>query len=86
MAFQDFLKREKHVVLNAQSRNFRIAKWIVISIVLLILYEQKGIVASLSLFVFSAFIGTCLHFFLRYKTEGWTKSWGPYKRIALNDE
>ena len=86
VTFKDFFEREKHVVLNGQSRNFRIRKWIVILLVAIALYFWKGLgTVALTLLVCAA-LGVCLHFFLRWKTEAWTKSWGPYKRIRLNGE
>jgi uncharacterized protein YndB with AHSA1/START domain len=86
MSFKDFYKREKHVVINAQSKNFRIAKWAVIILIAIVLYAWKGWFFVAILFVVCAVLGTTLHFFLRWKTEGWTKSWGPYKRIPLNGD
>lgn len=86
MNFKEFFRREKHVALNAQPRGFRIAKWIVILAVAGVLYIWKGIVFVAVLFLVLGIAGTCLHFFLRWKTEAWTKSWGPYKRIPLNGE
>ena len=86
MTFKDFYKREKHVVLNAQSRNFRIVKWIVIVAIAIALYVWKGLLVVLLLLLICAIAGTSLHFFLRWKTVGWTKSWGLYKRIKLDGE
>jgi hypothetical protein len=43
-----------------------------------------GAVGLLLLLLFLA--GICAHFFFRWKTEVWTKSWGPYKRILFEGE
>lgn len=86
MAFKDFWRREKHVALNAQPRNFRIIKWIVIVLVAALLYLWKGPLVVVVAFLTCCAIGICLHFFLRYKTAGWSKDWGPYKRIQLDGE
>lgn len=86
MTFKKFWAREKHVALHAQSRRFRIIKWIVILIVAATLYWWKGWNAVLVLFLIGAVAGVTLHFFLRYKTDVWTKSWGLYTRIRLNGE
>lgn len=83
MTFKDFWMREKHVALNAQSRRFRIIKWLVILTIAALLYWWKGWIAVVSLTLFCVIAGTTLHFLLRWKTDGWTKSWGPYKRIPL---
>jgi MFS superfamily sulfate permease-like transporter len=82
----DFWRREKHVALNAQPRNFRIAKWITIFLIAALLYWWKGLFAVAFLFLSCVVVGTCLHFLLRWKTKGWTQSWGPYKRIKLDGE
>lgn len=84
MKFKDFLKREKHVALNAQPPLFRLFKWIVILTIALLLFLWKGIVAVGSLFGILIVLGTSFHFLLRWKSKGWTQSWGPYKKIPLN--
>ncbi len=86
MTLKQFLNREKHVALHGQPKSFRIKKWVVIFIVATGLYIWKDWLITLEVFLACALLGICLHFFLRYKTNGWTKSWGPYKRIKLNDE
>ncbi|OGG69041.1 hypothetical protein A3C20_03535 [Candidatus Kaiserbacteria bacterium RIFCSPHIGHO2_02_FULL_55_25] len=86
MTLKDFYNREKHVALNAQPRNFRIAKWIVIVLVAGVVYAWKGLAAVGIFLLVCAALGTSLHFFLRWKTDAWTKSWGPYKRIRLDGE
>lgn len=86
MTFKEFFRREKHVALNAQPKAFRVAKWIVILCVATLLYLWKGVVVVGLLLGTLAVLGTCLHFLLRWKSKGWTESWGPYKKIPLNDE
>lgn len=86
MTFGDFFKREKHIALNAQPKSFRIAKWIVIILILIGLTVWKGWIIALIFFIACACAGVILHFLLRWKTNGWTTSWGPYKRIPLEGE
>lgn len=86
MTFTDFWRREKHVALNAQTRKFRIIKWIVIGIVGTVLYMWEGWGVVIKVFILGGIAGITLHFFLRWKSDGWTKSWGPYKRIRLDGE
>ncbi len=86
MIFREFIAREKHVALNAQSRKFRIVKWIVILLIATALYRWKGMNAVVTFIAIGAIAGVILHFFLRWKTDEWTKSWGPYTRIPLNGE
>lgn len=86
MTLKNFYEREVHVAMNAQPRNFRIIKWITIVILGSELYAWKGLAVVGTVLLACGALGVCLHFFLRWKTEAWTKSWGPYKRIPLNDE
>ncbi len=86
MRFREFWKREMHVALHAQSARFRVVKWVVILSGSVALYFWKGLSAVVEVLVFLAVFGVCMHFFLRWKSDGWTKSWGPYKRIRLDGE
>lgn len=86
MSFRAFWKRETHVALHAQSARFRVVKWVVILSGSAALYLWKGFSAVVEVLVFLAVLGVGMHFFLRWKSEGWTKSWGPYKRIRLDGE
>ena len=86
MTFKDFFEREKHIVVHGQSRSFRIRKWVIILLIAGVLYVWKGIATVALVLLACGALGVCLHFFLRWKTEAWTKSWGLYKRIRLNGE
>lgn len=86
MGFKEFWKRELHVALHAQSVRFRVVKWVVILVVGTALYLLKGFNALAEVLLFLAVMGVGLHFFLKWKSGGWTKSWGPYKRIKLDGE
>ena len=86
MTFKDFYKREKHVALNAQSRKFRIVKYIVLSVIAGIVYAWKGLDTVGTLFILLFIVAIVIHFLFRWKTDAWTKSWGPYKRIPLDGE
>ncbi len=86
MTFKEFFKREKHIVLHGQSRRFRIIKWIVILSLAFLLFKWKGALVVGYTFAALAVLGISLHFLLRWKSKGWTQSWGPYKKIPLNKE
>ena len=86
MSFRNFYEREKHVIVHGQPRNFRIAKWLIIVIAAAFLFRYFGWQITLIAFLCCAGAGVILHFFLRWKSDGWTKSWGPYKRIKLDGE
>ncbi len=81
--FKQFIKREKHVAMNAQPFVFRLIKWIVIITILILLILWKGWIVAGLVFLGLALTGTCVHFFLRWKTKGWTEPWGPYKKALL---
>ena len=85
MTFKDFYRREKYVAMHAQTRRFRVVKYIVIGLILLALYFWKGLLAVGILLLLMIIVGTSTHFFLRWKTAAWTKSWGPYKQIPFED-
>lgn len=86
MALKDFYRKEKYIALHAQSSRFRIVKYIVLLVVAVGVYAWMGLAAVGLLFLLLSLAGICLHFFFRWKTEGWTKSWGLYKRIPFEGE
>ena len=77
MSFRDVYEKEKRVVLYGQTRRFRIIKYIVIFLIATIVYAWKGIDTVLWLLLISVVASLCIHFLFRWKTAGWTKSWGP---------
>jgi hypothetical protein len=77
-SFKKTVLREFEVAFSSKSQKpvFRVLKYVVL-ISLLIIFRHNpatwwilGIVLALSLSV---------HFFVRYKTKGWTRSWGRWK-------
>ncbi len=74
------LKRELHVAIHAQSRKFRIYKYLVIFTVMGILYFYFGWGGVLRFLLYGFVAGLGVHFFFRWKTNGWRKSWWLYKR------
>jgi len=86
MKSKDWIEREKHVVLHAQPKWFRIIKWIVILSALVALGWWKGWMLAISVLFCLMLLGTILHFILRWKTKAWTQSWGPYKKIDLPEQ
>ena len=72
-------KREIEVAFSkrAQPVWFRILKYIILS---LVIYFFWGIrLAWILLAVFTA--GLCLHFWYRYKTQGWTRKYGYWDDV-----
>jgi hypothetical protein len=86
MTLKEFYRKEKFIALHAQSRGFRIVKYCVLLVVAVGVYAWKGLAATGLLFLLLFLASICLHFFFRWKTEAWTKSWGPYKRIPFEGE
>ncbi len=72
------IKRELEVAFSkdAQPVWFRIVKYILLGGLFYFLWGTKLLwIILLTLFVF----GTSLHFWFRYKTQAWTKSYGLWK-------
>jgi amino-acid N-acetyltransferase len=86
MTFNELARREMRVISRAQSIRFRALKWLVIGAAFAFIWLwQDPSTAALALFV-ACFLGVCLHFFLRWKTAGWTKAWGPYTPVSVDGE
>ena len=86
LTLKEFYRKEKYIALHAQSRRFRIIKYCALLAVAVGMYVWKGLAAVGLLFLLLFLAGICLHFFFRWKTEAWTKSWGHYKRIPFEGE
>jgi hypothetical protein len=79
MTFKQTIKREIEVAFSKQSQPvwFRILKYILLCFVLYIFWGSKLLwIILLILFVFAML----LHFWYRYKTDGWTKNYGLWKK------
>ena len=86
MTLKEFWRREIHVAMHAQSWRFRIVKYLVIVAVLGGVGARWGVNTVVLVVVLAAAVSLGIHFFFRFKTDRWTKPWGPYKRIPLEDE
>ena len=76
MTLTDLYRKEKYIVLNSQTKKFRIIKWIIILTLLTTLYFWQGMAVATYFFLSCAVVATCVHFVFRWKTDAWTKSWG----------
>ena len=75
------LQRELYIIKYGQTREFRIRKWVIITIVMLLLYLFFGW-TGVNWFIVCAFIlGVGIHFLFRYKTRVWTKPWWIMKKV-----
>lgn len=78
MPRKQIIKRELEVAFSkhAQPVWFRIVKYIVILSFMYFFWGTDFLWISFSIFLVLAL---ALHFWYRYKTEGWTKSYGMWK-------
>ncbi len=83
MNWKRTLKREGYVALRAQTLRFRLIKYSVLIVIWVITYELGGWNAIGIVFLTLLVLALCVHFFYRYKTNVWTKSWGGYKKLDL---
>lgn len=86
MTYRELVEREIHVALYAQSTRFRIIKYIVLFIFGLGLYLWQGTQVLIETFLVLTVIAIGIHFFFRWKTNGWMKSWGPYETLFSKDK
>lgn len=78
MSFTKIIKREIEVAFSkhAQPVWFRIVKYVVLVSAFYFFWREKLFwIILLIVFV----LGLVLHFWYRYKTQGWTKSYGLWK-------
>lgn len=86
MTFRKFWERELHVAVHAQSSKFRVKKYLVLAVIFAITYFFSDWGGAGILLLLLTVIAIAVHFLFRWKTDAWTKSWGPYKKIALPGE
>jgi len=85
MPFTKTIKREIEVAFSKHSQPvwFRILKYILLGCGLYFFWGSKLLwIILLILFVFAL----CLHFWYRYKTHGWTRSYGLWKHDKSKSE
>jgi len=78
MALNKTIKRELEVAFSKHSQPgwFRVFKYILLGAILYLLWGTKLLwIILLIMFVFAML----LHFWYRYKTQGWTKSYGLWR-------
>lgn len=86
MRATQFLAREKYVAQHAQPLWLRIIKFPIILAIAIGLGLWRGWIAVSLLLLFCVVTGTIFHFVLRWGSRGWTRSWGPYKKIDLPEQ
>ncbi|MEN9390264.1 MAG: hypothetical protein RLZZ283_364 [Candidatus Parcubacteria bacterium] len=83
MNFKEFWTRELYVAKHGQSWRFRTVKYLLLLAFFAGMYVLGGwrVVGYTlaTLFILSI----AIHFLFRWKTDAWTTSWGPYKKLTL---
>ena len=79
--FKKWFAREKYVALHAQPFWLRVVKYPVFIILFYCIYVWNGWTAVGYSIVFLLVLGFGFHFFLRWKTRGWTRKWWFVKSI-----
>ncbi len=77
---KELYEREKHVVIHGQSVRFRLAKYAILLPLLFGLYVWKGGVVLWQTLAVLLVLSLIIHFFFRYMSDGWRKSWWLYKK------
>lgn len=79
MSLKETIRRELYVVAHGQTWRFRAGKYSILSCIAGGMYVVGG--WSLVGIIFGSLIpfAIIVHFFFRWKTHAWKKSWGPYK-------
>lgn len=83
MPLKELLKREAYVAMHAQAWKFRTVKYLVLFTVAALLWQWKGWSLVLQVFAVLLVLALVVHFVFRWKSKGWTQSWGPYKKMEL---
>jgi len=78
MSFNKIIKREVEVAFSKHSQPawFRILKYILLAFIIFFFWGTK-LLWIILLILFA--LAMLLHFWYRYKTHGWTKSYGLWK-------
>jgi hypothetical protein len=83
MTVKEWIEREKHVVIHGQTLRFRIVKYLVLVAIAGGIYAWNGWPAVGVVFLTLFILAIAIHFLFRWKTKGWTESWGPYKTLDV---
>ncbi len=86
MDYKDLFNREKHAIIHGQTPRFRIIKYIILCLVFGAYYLWRGLADTMTLLLVLFVVSLCIHFFFRYKSEGWTKSYWLYKHTPNQEK
>ncbi len=77
-SIKELLMREWEVALHAQSLEFRLAKYIILTGFIGFVYWLGGWSATWQTLVILLVVALFVHFFYRYMTNAWSRAWGGY--------
>lgn len=74
-------KKELHVTIHGQTAKFRLVKYAILIPLFAVIYWWKGGEVLAWALGIALIFALAMHFFFRWKTNGWEDSWGPYKSL-----
>lgn len=86
MTVKELIEREKYVAIHGQTPRFRIVKYLILLAIAGGIYAWNGWTAVGLVFMTLFILAIAVHFVFRWKTKGWTESWGPYKKLDVPSE
>lgn len=86
MNLKESWNREMHLVKYGQTWRFRAVKYAILIPLFGAAYHFLGLKTTAAMLLVLVMASIALHAFLSWKTERWSKSWGVYKRIKLENE
>ncbi|MBX4188418.1 MAG: hypothetical protein KW793_04800 [Candidatus Doudnabacteria bacterium] len=79
MSFKEAVKKEVDVIVHGQTIRFMLMKYAVLLLSVFLLFSWKGWRTVGIVFAILFAVSIMAHFFFRWKTKGWTQTWGLYK-------
>jgi len=82
MTLYELYQKEKIAVIHGQSVRFRIIKYAILIPLFALMWWSFGWYITLQILGALFILSLVVHFFYRYKTNGWTKEWGGFKPFS----
>lgn len=83
MTIKQWWEREKFAAIHGQTWKFRVVKYCILLGLIAAAWLWKGWWGVMRFLLISLSLALAVHFFFRWKTNAWTQSWGPYKKLDL---
>lgn len=78
---KDILKKELYVAVHGQTARFRMVKYAILIPLFGAIYWWGGWNLMAWCLGIALVLALAMHFFFRWKTNGWEEDWGPYKSL-----